>query len=459
MTLRESIKRLPSPLKQGIRYAYGMLPPRVRYGKVFWETYDFLQESQWWSREELEEYQMHQISKLLQHAYENVPYYREVFDERDLKPSDIQELDDLKKIPYLTKDTIRARAKDLLAQNFDPVNLPLSHTSGTTGKPLQFYEDPLTEEKEWAFICHQWSRVGYKPGDLRVELRGPVDRDKPVWYLPAIKVLRLSPLIEGEKKAAYYLEKMQGVGAKFLHGYPGAISSFAFLIKKYRLEVPFSLRAVLFASEAVYPWQQELVQEVFRCRVFSFYGMAEKAVLASGCEQTDYYHCIPQYGITEIDPDTKEIIGTGFLNYATPFIRYKTTDIASMPISLICETCGRSYYPLFARVEGRIEDYIVSPEGAQISPAIITHPFKDLTTIKDTQVVQKDVNLVMIRAVPKEAVDSEAMGRELKQLCQGLQAIIGESVQVKWEIVEEIERSRSGKFKWIISDVSGALGK
>jgi phenylacetate-CoA ligase len=359
----------------------------------------------------------------------------------------------------LTKDTIRARAKDLVARNFNPGCLSVTHTSGTTGKPLQFFEDPLTEEKEWAFICHQWSRLGYKPGDLRVELRGPVDHDKPVCYDPVTKVLRLSPLINAEKNAAYYLEKMQVFGAKFLHGYPGAISSFASLIKKYRLDVPFSLTAVLFASETVYPWQRELVQDVFQCRVFSHYGITEKAVLAAECEQTDYYHCIPQYGITEIDPDTKEIIGTGFLNYATPFIRYRTTDIASKPISLICETCGRSYYPVFAKVEGRIEDFIVSSEGAQISPAIITHPFKDLTTIRDTQIVQKDVNLVMIRAVPKDAVDSEAMSRELKQLSQDLQAIIGESVQVRWEIAEEIERSNSGKFKWIVSEVSGALDK
>lgn len=459
MTLREMIKPLPYPLRQGIKYVYGLLPPRVRYGRVFWETYNFLQESQWWSREKLEEYQMQQLSRLLHHAYENVPYYRRTFDEWGIKPRDIQDFDDLKKIPYLTKDTFKERAKDLLACNFNPSKLPMTHTSGTTGKPLQFFEDPLTAEKELAFICHQWSRVGYKPGDLRVELRGPVNRNRPVWYDPASKVLHLSPLLDSKEKVAYYLEKMQSVGAKFLHGYPGAIASFAFSIKKYGLVVPFSLRAILFASEAVYPWQRELVQEVFQCRVFSHYGMTEKVVLASECEHTNEYHCIPQYGVTEIDPDTKEIIGTGFLNYATPFIRYRTTDIASMPISLGCEKCGRNYYPVFTNVEGRLEDFIITPEGVLVSPAVITHPFKDLTTIKDTQVVQKDVNLIIIRAVPKETDDSEALRTELSQLCHDLRAIIGESVQVRWEIVEEIERSSSGKFKWIVSEISRDLAE
>jgi phenylacetate-CoA ligase len=255
MTLRQIIKPLPYPLRQGIKYVYGLLPPRIRYGRVFWETYNFLQESQWWSREKLEEYQMQQLSKMLHHAYQNVPYYRRIFDERGLRPQDIQNSDDLKKLPFLSKDDFKNWAEYLLARNFNPNHLRMTHTSGTTGKPLQFFEDPLTAEKEWAFICHQWSRVGYRPGDSRVEIRGPVTRDNPVYYDPVLRVLRLSPLIENREQARYYLEKIQSVEARFIHGYPGAIASLALLAKKHGLLVPFTLKAVLFASEKVYPWQ------------------------------------------------------------------------------------------------------------------------------------------------------------------------------------------------------------
>jgi len=95
-------RKLPKSVQYAAGYAYGVIPPSIRYGKVFRETYAFLQESQWWSREQLEEYQLEQLSKLLHHAYENVPYYRRVFDERGLKPRDIQDLKDLQKLPYLT---------------------------------------------------------------------------------------------------------------------------------------------------------------------------------------------------------------------------------------------------------------------------------------------------------------------------------------------------------------------
>lgn len=69
MNMRELVKRLPYPIKGGLKRVYGALPPRIRYGKVFWETYSFLQESQWWSKEKLEEYQVQQLNKLLSHAY------------------------------------------------------------------------------------------------------------------------------------------------------------------------------------------------------------------------------------------------------------------------------------------------------------------------------------------------------------------------------------------------------
>lgn len=454
MNLRRLVKRLPSLVKQGLKYAYGAIPPRIRYGKVFWETYNFLQESQWWSRERLEEYQMKQLSKLLHHAYKNVPYYRRVFDERGLKPKDIQDFSDLRKLPCLDKNTLRLHAQHIAAENVDLGKLPMSHTSGTTGKPLQFYEDTFTSQRERAFIYHQWSRVGYKPGDARVELRGAVNRRNPVYYDPGFKILRLSPLVDSKETASYYLKRMKSFRAKFLHGYPGAIASFAYAIKGYGLTVPFKLKAVLFASEAIYEWERELVQEVFNCRVFSHYGMAEKVVLAAECERSHQYHCLPQYGITEIGPDTHEIIGTGFLNYVNPFIRYRTTDVALMPISSGCEQCGRNYYPVFTKVEGRLEDFIVTPQGALIAPAVITHPFKDLKTIKDTQVVQESPNRVILRAVPWDEGNLQLFEAEVSKLCQDLGEILGADMQVKGEMTGEIERPSSGKFKWIRSDVS-----
>ncbi len=164
--LRDFVNSLPYPIKQGAKYIYGSIPPRFRYSKVFWNTYNFLEKSQWWSKERLEEYQMQQLEKLLNHAYNNVPYYKKVFNERGLKPKDIQDFDDLKKIPYLTKEIIRNNLEDLIARNYPRSKLQYCTTGGSTGIPMCFYvEKNMTSAKEWAFMLTQWNRIGFRLGD------------------------------------------------------------------------------------------------------------------------------------------------------------------------------------------------------------------------------------------------------------------------------------------------------
>ena len=104
----KSIYNSSPPFIQNIgRSVYSKFKKPIWKDPEFLKWYNFLQESQWWSREKLEEYQMQQLGKLLEHAYENVPYYRKIFDERGLKPKDVQGLDDLKQLPYLTKKNIK----------------------------------------------------------------------------------------------------------------------------------------------------------------------------------------------------------------------------------------------------------------------------------------------------------------------------------------------------------------
>jgi phenylacetate-coenzyme A ligase PaaK-like adenylate-forming protein len=101
----------------------GILPAYASYRR----TYALLQRSQWWSQKDLETYQMRQLRLLLDHAYENVPYYRRVFDERGLRPEAIQGSGDLQLVPFLTRDTPQKHLPDLKARNlpekfFESVN-------------------------------------------------------------------------------------------------------------------------------------------------------------------------------------------------------------------------------------------------------------------------------------------------------------------------------------------------
>lgn len=447
------VRVVPNSITKFVYNHWG-IPNFIRYSTLFWDTYNFLQKSQWWDKKKLEKYQIMQLRKLLHHAYENVPYYHEIFKERHIRPEDTKHIEDLRKIPSLDKDTFKSHFSEMISKNVKTRNLPLSHTSGTTGKPLQFYQSYSENVIEWAFICHQWSRVGYRPGERRVELRGaPIDKKNPIMYRPLDGVLRLSPIVCDKNIVELYLDHMKSFGARFLHGYPSAIATFASLIRKYGLKIPFKLQAVLLASEAVYDWERELIEEVFNCRTFAHYGLAEHVVLAAECERSRFYHCVPQYGVTEVDTKTHEIIATGFLNYINPFIRYRTTDVSFSPLYLECEFCGRDYFPILETIEGRLEDFVMTPNGTMISPAVLTHPFKDLKTIKNTKLVQTALDHIVLRISLSEEV-SEKSEKEVKNLCTSLKKILGPEVEIEVEIVDEIEVSSTGKFKWIKSEIS-----
>jgi phenylacetate-CoA ligase len=466
--MKERLKKLlPPSLKYSLKYLYGVIPPRFRYGKVFWETYNFLQESQWWSREKLEEYQMQQITKLLNHAYENVPYYRKVFDERGLKPGGIQNFDELKKLPYLTKEIIQKNLPDLIAQNYPKSKLQYVTTGGSTGIPLGFYhEKAIQKTTEWAFMVTQWKRVGFKLSDKRVELRGSIVRsavkDKFWEYNPIHKTLILSSYYMTDAVLPRYIEKIRDFHPDFIHVYPSTITILAKFMKENNIKPFHSVKALLCGSENFYPWQRELLEDVFKCRAYSWYGHSEQAVLAGECEKSSYYHIFPEYGLVEIIDESGnpvneegkagEIIATGFNNYAMPFIRYRTMDLG-VYTNQEC-SCGRKY-PLLKRVEGRMQEYFVDKTGSLITFICADEVLWSVKgNINAYQYVQDEPGKVLLNIDAKTRFplsDIEKVRRSLDKYYSRL------DIEIKF--VNNIPRTKSGKFRFLIQKLPIEFGE
>ena len=468
MSIKSLAKKLPFPINQSIKYLYGAIPLRFRYSKVFWDTYNFLQESQWWTRERLEEYQMQQIAKLLNHAYENVPYYRKVFNERGLKPGDIQNFDELKKLPYLTKEIIRENLPDLIARNYPKSKLQYVTTGGSTGAPLGFYhEKGISNAKEWAFIITQWNRVRFKLGDKRVELRGSIVQSAckgKFWkYDPINKTLVLSSYYMTNETMPKYIEKIRDFQPDYLHVYPSTIIILAKFMKKNNIKPFHKAKAILCGSENFYPWQRELLEDVFQCRAYSWYGHSERAVLAGECEKNIYYHIFPEYGLVELtdksgnpaseEGDAGEIIATGFNNYAMPFIRYRTGDIA-VHSNQKC-SCGRNY-PLLKKIEGRMQDYFVSACGdlIHLTGGTAGSVLKVSENIKKVQFYQEKDGYVILKIVKKDVYsDNDSL-----KIYDVLNQRYGNNLNFKIEFVNDIPRTKSGKDRYLIQKLPIEFG-
>jgi phenylacetate-CoA ligase len=464
MDLKKLTESLPYPIRQSFFYAYGAIPFPIRNGRTFRETYTLLERSEWWSQEDLEVYQLRQLKRLLDHAYENVPYYRRVFYERGLKPADIQDYDDLRLLPYLTKEVVKNNLKDLIARNYPRHKLHYITTGGSTAAPMGLYWERsivgATNAKEWAFLIKLWNRVGFRIGHRCVVLRGNVVKSASkakFWeYDPINKNLIMSSFHMTDEHLQKYIKKIREFKPDFIQAYPSVIAILSRFMKENSIE-PFStVKAVLCSSESLYPVQRELIENVMKCRALSFYGHAERAVLAGECEKSNYYHVQPEYGIAEVigkdgsiateEGQKGEIIATGFSNFIMPFIRYRTMDIG-VHTNKKCE-CGRQY-PLLEKVEGRLQDFIVDKNGNLISlgPAIFGIHESEWTKVRKIQFFQEEKGELIIRVVKGANYDRrKAEEYVLKLFNLRLKNVCKLSV----EFVSDIHRTERGKYRFLI---------
>lgn len=465
MVLKDLARKLPRPIEQAARYLYGAIPLEYRLGRGFRDMRAFLRESGSWPKERLETHQMQQLSILLQNAYDNVPYYRRVFDDKQMKPRDVEGFSDLTKLPFLTRELIKNNLGSLVSMRFPKRKLRPQSTGGSTGEALGYYEPPNAPALEDAFMLDQWERVGAAPNSRVAMLRGAMagsTRKRTYWdYNPVRKQLILSAYHISEDSCRQYVTEMERRGIEFLHGHPSSIAVLANLMVRHRIQYP--LKAVLGASEAVYAFERELVEQAFECRLFSWYGQSEKVVLAGECEQSNRYHCFPQYGITEIVDEegqqitvpgrVGEIVGTGFINDAMPFIRYRTGDMASWA-GEPCP-CGRSY-PLVGEVVGRIYEYIYTSDGRAISLTglIFGQHFRAFSRIKKMQLFQAEKGRVEIRIV---RYPDFADGDE-HEIAQVIQRCVGSGLAVTFRYLDDIAPTKRGKHKFLIQELPVHLG-
>lgn len=462
------LSKIPYSLKYVGKWLIRPIPPPLRYGKVFRETRKFLEESQWWSRDKIEEYQLEQLSKLLNHGYENVPYYRRVFDERGLKPKDIQDFKDLKLLPYLTKQDLQQNLKERMAKNYPEEKFKYVTTGGSTGTPTGFYfEVGVTDPKENAFNWRyfNWANVNYK--DKRVVLRGHVfnRKDKKgniIWWQhnPNDRVLILSSYHMTDDNLAKYVEMIRKYKPSVIQGFPSSLDIFSSYLKRKNIYLN-GIKAILMASENLYPSQREKMETHFNSTVYDHYGNTERNVLAQQCGEAGLYHIIPEYGITEIigkdGKDVKgegavgEIIATGFINFAFPFIRYKTEDLGIWT-NKKCP-CGREH-TFLKGIEGRLQEYMITKTGQYISMSNLNMHSDVFDNVKQFQFYQEKKGELIFRIVKRDGYSQ----KDTDYIKQELMKKLGDDVDLEIEFVKEIPKTKTGKYRWLIQKLEIGFG-
>lgn len=451
--MRNLLKKF-SGSEELVRRMISLYPLSSRLGRHFWKWYAFFEESQNWSLEKLQAYQFEQLRLLLAKLVETSPAYAERLS--GVAIQDIRTMSEFQRsVPSLSRAEFSSSYSQILSRKFNRKSCVPSGTSGTTGSALQFFHPIENQQFEWAAICHQWKRVGFDPvKSRRAEFRGLTRPGSLFQRFPEQNMVRLSILELNQKALPVMSEEIKRQQASFFHGYPSAIYLLAKEVMRSGLAFP-QPEAILLASEMVYDFQVEQIQTAFpNARMFAHYGCAERTILAAWCEHRRVYHVLPQYSLVEIDATTGEIVGTNLYNAENGFVRYRMTDTAAGVETTACPACHRQYVPIILGIDGRQEDFIYSRERGWIPPAIVTYPLKGLHDICGIQFQQDDPDEIRLNYFLRPGVNRGQVDAELKSIESGLRRLVGGTIRINFQQVDDIPRGPTGKFKWIVSKLN-----
>jgi phenylacetate-CoA ligase len=442
--------RLKKPIKSALTY----LPVPVRLGREFRRTYHFLKASEAWDAAALREFQLEKLRWLVQHAYQNVPYYRKLFDAHGIRPSQIQDFADFRRIPTLSKATVRQQLEALTATNYAKALIRLT-TGGSTGAPMAFFRSrnayPITLAFEWR--NYNWN--GYDFGAKVAVLRGHTVEPGLFEYHRDRNALVLSAYKMTVANLPHYLAALNRFQPKFILAYPSAIELLAQFI---RAQNPPSflgkLRGIFTSSETLYSEQKKMIEATFRVPVFDKYGNSEMVTMIGMCEKGSY-HDFMEYSYTEIldaagnevrDENLPgEIVGTGFVNPALPLLRYRTGDRARTTVQPCA--CGRAMSRVLA-IEGRVKEVIIARDGSQLPLAPILFGIHDAgwDQVRRIQFIQEqpgELQILAESANPNPAEVSEYVTRIFAHRLHG-------QFNFRVQPVTEIPLTGRGKFQYLI---------
>ncbi len=232
--------------------------------------------------------QQQKLKKVLIHAYENTKFYRDRFDSVHFNPHHFSNIEELEKIPYLTKSDISNHFNQIKVTHYQK---PFSHefTSGSTGNPMRFCVDRNFSSSFRAEMYreHHWAKLDI--GDREVRFFGqPSDfkdstKEKLKDFLMNRK--RFSVFDLKDEALLKYWKKIHSYQPDYIYGYTSSIARFSEYILKNNLTISIKLKAIITTSEILHDEQRQLIEEVWNTKIYNEYGSSECGIIASECEQ------------------------------------------------------------------------------------------------------------------------------------------------------------------------------
>jgi len=412
-----------------------------------------LRKEQWLETEELKEIQRKKLIAIIKHAYQNVKYYRKLFDRAGIRPEDVKSTEDLRKIPITARSTLQSLPRaEITAKNVDLSKCITLRTSGTQGMPLTIY----FRKEDKNFLDMVWARAKLEDGqrlkDKTVTIRYSSYFARPKsWfeYLGIWRKTNVSCLCDVKNQ----LEVLEKVNPKIITGYPSSLDFLARALQEQRSK-KIRPRLIFTTAEPLDRDSRSLIASAFGAQLFDCYGAHELGLIAWECEKKAGYHINIDSVVVEfvwngkmVSPGERgKLICTNLHSFAMPFIRYEIGDVGVRSDDRC--PCGRGL-PLVERIEGRTNDFFKLSNGRVVSPFAMTAILRFISGITQFRLVQEKQNECLVQLVKGKGWCEETIDKVREELNK----VLGVSIHLKVQILDEIPRDPSGKLRSIISKV------
>ena len=447
--------------------------------------YRYLRRSEWYETERLRDLQLYKLKQLIAYAYEQVPFYAKRFHAIGLEPEDVVSLEDLKKIPSLTRQDVIDHRHEMVDRTFsgsidhadqskrgpgEPIpfapfrrhRLVRNTSSGSTGAPTVFYEDGSRTALNWALELRLKSWFGITPGEREGRMvRLSSD------YMPKSRVIRLRNrlwnqlIVPGvnltDEHYAICAEKIGKFRPKVLWGFTSALAGFADYLRRKEINpTSWGIQLITGWAAPVYDHERKILKEVFSCAVSNIYSAREVGHVAGQCAHGSY-HINQEHSLVEREDDGSgsggeggELVVTTLDMSPMPFIRYRMGDIGKVADSTC--GCGRKLQVLQDFL-GRTGEVYRTRDGRMISPNFWCRTFMNVKlsdAVKRFQVVYVRDDFMRIRIVK-----SPAYNESTEQLLRNhLEKNFPGDMNIEFDYVPEIRPQVSGKYQMVVNEIA-----
>lgn len=376
---------------------------------------------------------------IFRRAYDKSPFYHRLYTEVGIKKEDIKCLEDIKKLPVITKDMVKKYAQEMLT--VPKWQVMAGHTSGTTGTPLTVYSSWSSIWWNQAYTYSARLRNGFKYGQPLVSLRGNLDRNTMHMKVHVSNTLYLSSYCINKDTIKSYYELISKHKPVAIEGYPSSLYTLALCMSEagLKLDIPVAFTS----SETLLDYQRTLIEKQLGTEIYDNYGMTEQTIYLQEAFNHQGYYELPGYSINEYLEDGE--ICTSLTNEAFPLIRYRSNDVIE-----IAELNTDSPQTIVKSIEGRKDDFLICKDGSRISR--LGFVFKEVQHVKCAQLLQSTIGKVTVLVVPnidfcdadKKLIENETIKR------------VGENnmdIEVKLAKLEELRLTKRGKFRLIVNEI------